>query len=137
MRLSSLHRRDAVALADLGQVRGAELRTSSVRVLLALGLAALALAWRWYRVMRPRAVTVIAVAPPATTLERALQLLAWAHASGDETLERKTLERVAAELDVEDVEELSRAARELAWSQRVPQDEDVETLAERAREVAE
>jgi hypothetical protein len=103
----------------------------------ALGLAALGLAWRWYRAVRPRAVTAIAVAPPATALERALQLLAWAHASGNETLERKTLERVAAELDVEDVDELSRAARELAWSQRVPQDEDVETLAERAREVAE
>jgi hypothetical protein len=40
MRLSSLHRRDAVALADLAEVRNAELRTSAVRVLLALALAA-------------------------------------------------------------------------------------------------
>jgi hypothetical protein len=103
----------------------------------ALGLAALALVWRWYRILRPRAVAEPTEEPPATTLERALQLLAWAHATGDETLERKTLERVAVELDIDDVEELSRTARELAWSQRVPQDEDVETLAERAREVVE
>jgi hypothetical protein len=40
VRLSSLHRRDAVALADLGEVRSAELRTSLSRVLLALALAA-------------------------------------------------------------------------------------------------
>ena len=40
MRLASFHRRDAVALADLGEVRRAERRTSSVRVLLALALAA-------------------------------------------------------------------------------------------------
>jgi hypothetical protein len=40
MRLSSLHRRDAVTLADLPEVRGAELRTSTVRVLLAIALAA-------------------------------------------------------------------------------------------------
>jgi hypothetical protein len=40
MRLSSLHRRDAVALADLGEVRSAELRTSLTRVLLAFALAA-------------------------------------------------------------------------------------------------
>jgi hypothetical protein len=103
----------------------------------ALGLAALALAWRWYRAVRPRSVREVTVAPPATTLERALQLLAWAHATGNETLERKTLERVATELDIESVDELSQAARELAWSQRVPRDEDVETLAERAREAAE
>jgi hypothetical protein len=103
----------------------------------ALALATLVLGRRWYRVLRPPAVAAAAAADPSpTTLERALQLLAWAHASGDETLERKTLERVAAELDVEDVDELSRAARELAWSQRTPADEDVETLAERAREAA-
>jgi hypothetical protein len=103
----------------------------------AFGLAALALALRWYRALHPKPAAAIAVDPAATTLQRALQLLAWAHATGEETLERKTLERVAAELDIEDVEELSRAARELAWSQRTPPDEDVETLAERAREVAE
>jgi hypothetical protein len=103
----------------------------------ALGLGMLFFGWRWYRVLRPQVTPVAVTDPSATTLERALQLLAWAHATGDETLERKVLERVAAELDVEDVDELSRQARELAWSQRAPEDQDVETIAERAREVAE
>jgi hypothetical protein len=103
----------------------------------ALGLVALLLAGRWYRTLRPATAAAAEAGPSATTLERALQLLAWAHASGDETLERKTLERVAAELDVEDVDELSRRARELAWSQQTPEDADVQRLAERAREVAE
>ena len=40
MRVVSLHRRDAVVLADLAQVRTAELRTSTVRIGLALALAA-------------------------------------------------------------------------------------------------
>jgi hypothetical protein len=40
VRLLSLHRRNAVALADLGEVRGAEVRTSVARVVLALALAA-------------------------------------------------------------------------------------------------
>jgi hypothetical protein len=39
MRLLSLHRRDAVALADLKEVRTAEVRTSVLRVALALALA--------------------------------------------------------------------------------------------------
>src|SRR5262249_61263443 len=73
----------------------------------------------------------------STALERALRLLAWAHQSGNETLERKTLERVAAELDIEDVDELSRQARELAWSEQTPQDDDVESLSEKARETGE
>jgi hypothetical protein len=103
----------------------------------ALGLAALPLGLRWYRRVRPAAVAATAVGPPATTVERALRLLAWAHASGDETLERKTLERLAAELHADNGDDLSRAARELAWSPRTPEDEDVETLAERARRVSE
>ena len=88
--------------------------------------------------MRPAAVPEPGLASSATTLERALALLTWAHARGDETLERKALERVADELVVEqprpEVDELSRAARELAWSPHVPEDEEVETFAERARE---
>lgn len=40
MRLLTLHRRDAVALADLNEVRTAEVRTSVVRLALALALAA-------------------------------------------------------------------------------------------------
>ena len=75
--------------------------------------------------------------PTGTPLERALALLAWAHARGDETLQRKALERVAGELHVEtpvpEVDELSRTARELAWSARTPEDDEVETFSERAR----
>jgi hypothetical protein len=103
----------------------------------ALGLAALFFGWRWYRALRPLPMQPEAADPDATALERALRLLAYAHQSGNETLERKTLERVAAELDIEDVDELSRAARELAWSEHAPEDDELETLSERAREVAE
>jgi hypothetical protein len=99
-------------------------------------LGAAVMGGRWYRLIRPPRLQA-AGAPAGTTLERALAVLAWAHASGDETLERKALERVAGELDVEtpisEVDGLSRAARELAWSARTPEDEDVETFAERAR----
>jgi hypothetical protein len=118
-------------------VRPSVLFWAALGLAAALGLTALALGIRWYRLLRPATVPATAAEPPSTTLERALRLLAWAHASGDETLERKTLERVAAELNVDDVDELSRAARELAWSPRAPADEDVEMLAERARQRAE
>jgi hypothetical protein len=106
---------------------------------LALGLAglaalgALAAATRWYRVLRPRVVSEGTL--EGTTLERALALLAWAHEHGDETLQRKAFERVASELGVVPaVDELSQAAKELAWSSRVPEDEEVEAFAEQARE---
>ena len=110
---------------------------------LALGLAGAALlaaarfSWSWYRMVRPRRISIAGAADPRTTLERALTLLAWAHERGDETLERKVLERVAGELGVEAplpaVDELSRTARELAWSAGTPGDEEVETFAEQAR----
>jgi hypothetical protein len=94
------------------------------------------LAWRWYRVVRPPRIREPGAAP-GSTLERALAVLAWAHARGDETLERKALERVAGELQVDtpipEADELSRTARELAWSARTPEDADVETFSERAR----
>jgi hypothetical protein len=100
-------------------------------------LAAALLARRWWHTLHPPVAPVFAAGPSATTLERALALLTWAHARGDETLERKALERVADELVVEqprpEIDELSRAARELAWSPHVPEDEEVETFAERAR----
>jgi hypothetical protein len=110
---------------------------------LALGVGAAALlaaagfTRSWYLMVRPqRAVSV--AAETRSTLERALALLAWAHARGDETLQRKALERVAGELGDEapqpGIDELSRTARELAWSKRVPEDEEVETFAEQARE---
>ena len=106
-----------------------------------LGGAALLLAVRftrsWYLIVRPRRAAAAGEEDSRTTLERALNVLAWAHERGDETLERKALERVAGELGVEaplpTVDELSRTARELAWSVGAPGDEDVETLAEQAR----
>ena len=102
----------------------------------AMLLAAAAFLSRWYLQIRP-ARPEPAGGPSGTTLERALAVLAWAHARGDDTLERKALERVAGELDDEtpepEIDELSRAARELAWSSRTPDDEDVEALSERAR----
>lgn len=106
---------------------------------LALGLAglaalgALAAAARWYRVLRPRVAGPDAL--EGSTLDRALALLAWAHAHGDETLQRKAFERVASELGVVPaVDELSQAAHELAWSPRVPEDDEVEAFTEQARE---
>ena len=101
-------------------------------------LGAVVLVGRWYRVLRPRTVAVVGAAPSSSALERALAVLEWAHARGDETLQRKALERVAGEIVVEtplaEVGELSRTARELAWSSRTPEDSEVETFSERARE---
>jgi hypothetical protein len=106
---------------------------------LALGLAGLSVAValgalaRWYRVLRPRVASAAEL--KGSTLERALALLAWAHAHGDETLQRKAFERVASELGVVPaVDELSQAAHELAWSPRIPEDEEVEAFTEQARE---
>jgi hypothetical protein len=96
------------------------------------GLAALALAWRWYLVVRPRRV-VAPPSDPATALDRALAVLRYAHEHGDETLQRKAFERVAGELGVERADELTLIARELAWSQRTPEHEEVEEFAEQAR----
>ena len=69
---------------------------------------------------------------PGTTLERALAVLRYAHRHGDETLQRKAFERVAGELGVERADELTLIARELAWSPRTPEDEEVEEFAEQA-----
>ena len=96
------------------------------------GLSALALAWRWYLVVRPRRAAA-APADPATALDRALAVLRYAHEHGDETLQRKAFERVAGELGVERADELTLIARELAWSQRTPEHEEVEEFAEQAR----
>lgn len=99
------------------------------------GLMALAAAGalaRWYRVLRPGAAPAAPVEAPA--LEKALALLAWAHTQGDETLQRKAFERVANELGLEaTADDLARAAQELAWSQRLPEHEEVEAFTEQAR----
>jgi hypothetical protein len=96
------------------------------------GLAALWLAWRWYLSVRPRREHELPM-DPGTTLERALAVLRYAHEHGDETLQRKAFERVAGELGVERADELALIARELAWSQRTPEDEEVEEFAQQAR----
>ena len=93
-------------------------------------LAALWFAYRWYLVVRPRRAT--AQVDPGTPLERALAVLRYAHETGDETLQRKAFERVAGELGIERADELTLIARELAWSQRTPEDEEVEEFAEQA-----
>jgi hypothetical protein len=85
---------------------------------------------RWYLAIRPRTVAV--TAPPGTPLERALAVLRYAHETGDETLQRKAFERVAGELGVERADELTVQAKELAWSPRTPQDEEVEQFAVQA-----
>jgi hypothetical protein len=116
-------------------------RSPSLLFWLALGAAgvvfvgALGALLRWYFNIRPRQAK--AVARPGTPLERALALIAWAHAQGDETLQRKAFERAAEELVVlpaETVEELARAAHELAWSQQLPADEEIESFAQQALE---
>lgn len=94
------------------------------------GGAALFLVYRWFRVLRPRAR--LAEEAPGTPLERALAVLRFAHETGDETLQRKAFERVADELGVERADELTRIARELAWSPRTPEDEEVEQFASEA-----
>jgi hypothetical protein len=98
----------------------------------AFGLVALWLGWRWYLVVRPRRAHDLPM-DPGTPLERALAVLRYAHQHGDETLQRKAFERVAGELGVERADELTQIARELAWSQRTPEDEEVEEFAEQAR----
>jgi hypothetical protein len=98
-------------------------------------LTALLFARRWYLVVRPRARAAAMTLPAGSTLERALAVLAWAHEHGDETLQRKAFERVADELARKD--ELTRTARELAWSQRTPEDEEVSGFAEQVRGASE
>lgn len=102
------------------------------------GAAVLVAAWllaRWYRAIKPRALPL--QVEPGTPLERALDVLRYAHRHGDETLQRKAFERVAGELGVARADELTLIARELAWSQRTPEDEEVEEFAEQARETQE
>jgi hypothetical protein len=95
-----------------------------------LGAGGLALAARWVLRLRTPAAAA-APALPSSYLERALALFFWANARGDETLQRKALERVAGELPL-DVMDLSTAARELAWSPERPEEDEVEAISERA-----
>jgi hypothetical protein len=92
-----------------------------------LGATSLVLAGRWVLMIRPRRSRLEFA--PGTPLERALAVLRYAHERGDETLQRKAFERVADELGVERADELTRIARELAWSPRTPEDEEIEAFA--------
>lgn len=102
-----------------------------IAVLLAVMCVATAvtLATRW--VIRLRASVPVGAALQGSTLEQALALFFWAGRHGDETLQRKALERVAAELPL-DVADLSEFTRELAWSSELPEEDDVETISVRA-----
>lgn len=101
-----------------------------------LGCAALLLAGRWALTLRPRRASGPVLSASATPLERALVLLAWARAHDDETLQRKTLERVADELgtEVAGIDELAEKARELAWSASGPESDEFDEFSERAHE---
>jgi hypothetical protein len=92
-----------------------------------LGATSLLLTGRWVLMVRPRRSRLAAM--PGTPLERALAVLRYAHEQGDETLQRKAFERVADELGVERADELTRMARELAWSPRTPEDAEIEAFA--------
>ncbi|HSX22747.1 MAG TPA: hypothetical protein VLE97_08255, partial [Gaiellaceae bacterium] len=114
-------------------------RSPTLLFWLALGLGlglfvgAAFLGWRLYLALRPPAVGALTV-EKGTPLERALAVLAYAHERGDETLQRKAFERVADELGFDTEDELTRTARELAWSQRTPADDAIEVFSEQARE---
>jgi hypothetical protein len=95
----------------------------------ALAVAGLALVARW--ALAFRAPDAVEPALPPSYLERALALFFWANARGDETLQRKALERVAGELPL-DVIDLSATARALAWSPETPEEDEVEAISERA-----
>jgi hypothetical protein len=98
---------------------------------LAAGFAGLGLfvGGRWALSFRRPAVA--AAAGAASALDRALAVFFWARERGDDTLQRKALERVADELE-HGGHELSDAARALAWSPETPGGEDVEAISERA-----
>lgn len=95
-----------------------------------LGAAGLFVLGRWALGFRAQPAAAAPELPPSY-LERALAVFFWANAHGDETLQRKALERVADELPL-DVIDLSAAARELAWSPETPEEGEVEAISERA-----
>ncbi len=90
---------------------------------------AIAIATRW--ILRQRSPAPVAAPVMGSSLEQALTLFFWAGKHGDETLQRKALERVAAELPM-DVSDLSDETRELAWSSELPEEDEVEAISERA-----
>ena len=93
-----------------------------------LAAAGLLVSGRWALSFRRRRVPANAA---ATALDRALAVFFWARERGDETLQRKALERVAGELGPGGAD-LSEAARALAWSPESPEDEDVRAISDQA-----
>ena len=105
----------------------------SIAAAAVLLLASLLLARRYLRARRPRRRLAGA---PASSLEQALALLAWAQRHGDETVRRKALERVAGELGENGGSELAAAAHDLAWAEPSPPPDEVDRFAERVRKEA-
>ena len=93
-----------------------------------LGAAALAISGRAAWRLIPRHVRTRGA---GTALDRALELFFWAREQGDETLQRKALERVADELGTSP--DLSEVARALAWSPETPEDEEVRAISDQVR----
>ncbi|HVS85410.1 MAG TPA: hypothetical protein VHD91_07250 [Gaiellaceae bacterium] len=74
-------------------------------------------------------VRLRARAASGSALDQALALFFWAREHGDDTLQRKALERVADELGTD---ELSARARALAWSPETPAGAEVQVISEQA-----
>ena len=98
------------------------------------GAAGLAVGGRWLWSFLPHRAA--ALLGQSTALDRALALFFWARERGDDTLQRKALERFAEELESGPGRELSEAARALAWSPDAPDDEDVYAISKRVRRPA-
>jgi hypothetical protein len=105
--------------------------------LLAAGLALLllpaVLLVGWFRGRRP-AEPVAEPEPELTPLQRALLLVEWARDRENGAERREALEVLAGELDAADREELSSAARTLAWSAPSPAPGAADELVRAVRE---
>lgn len=103
-------------------------------LLAGLGLLAwpAALGLRAWRARRPPAEDE--AAPSLTPLEQALLLAEWAVEHGGDDDRRRSLERLAAELERSGSATLAAEATKLAWSRAAPSRDAVATLLERMKE---
>lgn len=123
----------APVAAPTFRVRPALLFALALALAAMLVACALAVAAPRYLSIRPRRRAPARSA--GTPLARALSLLTWAHAQGNETLQRKAFERVGDELAVARTENgLSETAHELAWRPELPDEAEVQAFARQARE---